>query len=929
MKNYAIHGLKVILFSLCLSIISSCGAQKDTATGRGMQNLTARYNYIYNSNVILDSHQQELTETYADNYEQVLPVYIGPEVDETFMVKGGSGADKAMDDIIKKAQVIILEKSYSNYLDDAYILLGKAQFFKGNYFNAAEYFDYAAKTYRKNTRSFIEALNWKARSLMQVRRLTEANLVLDTMVYALTDLKKNSAEPLATLAQMCIYQQKMPEAISFLKDAIKASNNSQHKIRWTYILAQLSEQQKNYPEAMLNYRRVQKSSAPFEMYFNANLSRIKLNALLSNKTINKQDELLRLLKDDKNEDYTDQIYYQIAESFLADGAYDEAKKYYLLSVQKSTKNQYQKGISYLKLADLDLKQFRNYLNAKLYYDSAVNTLPKHYPGYDAIVKKNQNLEYLTKRYQIIADEDTLQTIARLPEQQRQAKIQAIFTPVEKSAPATEAAATSGSNPLRLNENTPGRGQSSSTFYFSNAAAISKGFSDFKKKWGNRKLENNWRQSIRSSAQTITQDIANNTSNGAASNAGQPEPAADRTADIKAYTDALPLTPELLGRSNQKIVDAYYDIASFYLQELNDPAEAEAVYQILLSRFPENHHLAAVYYSLFLINKNKDAAKSDDYKNRVLKGFPNSNYAKIIMDPSFSLKQTERETAINKNYNEVFEQYQKKDFAGVIQQVNRTLISAQENYLAPQYAYLQAISIGRTSHVDTLLTAFNSLISVYPDDQLITPLVKDHIAYINAHLTDFQKRKIALLDFDPNEPPFSIYQPPVAANNQLPDDAMPVAPKADPVAAITPPSPTVPKPETGKPVAITPVPVKTEGIFSTAVSAVYYYVVDVADATLTLSSSRFGIGQFNRGKYAGQNLKHQLKEFDNDQLIYVGNFSNFEDAKTYADGITPQLKQIMKVQADLYTSFIISKENFDKLTSKDLLNKYLEFYKNNY
>ena len=93
--------------------------------------------------------------------------------------------------------------------------------------------------------------------------------------------------------------------------------------------------------------------------------------------------------------------------------------------------------------------------------------------------------------------------------------------------------------------------------------------------------------------------------------------------------------------------------------------------------------------------------------------------------------------------------------------------------------------------------------------------------------------------------------------------------------------------------------------------------------------RFGIGQFNRGNFPGGGLKHQLTEFDNDQLIYVGNFLSFAEAKSYADGITPQLKQIMKVPAGIYSSFIISKENFEKLRNKELVTKYLDFYKNNY
>ncbi|WP_316813572.1 tetratricopeptide repeat protein [Pedobacter heparinus] len=885
-----------------------------------MQNLTARYNYIYNANVILNTHQQEFAETYAENYDQVLRVYLGPEIDSNFIPAAGSGG-KSMDEIIKKAQIIILEKGYSNYLDDAYILLGKAHFFKGNYFNAAEYFDYVTKNYKNNTKSYVDALNWKARSLMQVKRLSEARLTLDTLAYVIADLKKDKAEPLATLAQMCIYNQKNEAAIAYLKDAIEASHNSQHKIRWTYILAQLAEQQKDYAAALIHYRKVQKSNAPFEMYFNANLNRIKINALLSGKKINKQDELMSLLKDDKNTDYTDQIYYQIAESFAADEAYEEAKRYYLLSIQKSTKNQYQKGLSYLKTADLNFKQFRDYLNAKLYYDSAVNTLPKSYPGYNIILKKNQNLEYLTKRYEIIAKEDTLQAIAKLPEQARLEKIQAIFNPADKSG----SSGTNTSLPA-FNESGSSRPQATGTFYFSNAAAISKGFSDFKKKWGNRKLENNWRQSIRSSAQATNQDITNNMATASASTAGTNNPIpADQAAEIKAYKEALPLSPEQFTQSNQKIIDAYYDIAGFYLQELNDPEEAEEVYQVLLARFPNNHHLAAVYYGLFLIYKNKDQAGANNYKNKVLKEFPGSIYAKTILDPSFSLKQTELETAINKDYNAIFEQYQKKDFEGLMQRVEETLKSNRENYLSPQYAYLKAIAIGRTNHVDSLLNAFNAITTAFPDDKLISPLVKDHIAYINLHLAHFQKRKIALTDFDPNEPPFGLHQQPVAA-------LTPQTPAITQAAVQQNNKPEVPATanpvKTEKPIA-PPTPAKAEGMFSTAASVTYYYVIDVADASLTLSSSRFGIGQFNRGNYSGQNLRHQLKEFDNDQLIYIGNFSNFDDAKRYANGIGPQLKQIMKVPASIYTGFVISKENFDKLTSKDILNKYLEFYKNNY
>jgi len=920
MRYYAIPGLKLLLFSFCTCIIFACSPQKDTALGRGMQNLTARYNYIYNSGVILSNHQQTLLEENDDNYDQILPLYIGTEPDND--QPGGSLNLKPMEDIIRKAQAIILEKSGSNYLDDAYILLGKANFFNGNYYNAAEYFDYTAKTYRNNTGSYLEALNWKARSLMQLKRMSEANNVLDTLEAVIPAIKqkKKLADAYATLAQMCIYLKNHKAATSYLKDAIRATTQSQNRIRWTYVLAQLQESQKQYKEASSSYKKVQHSNAPFEMYFNANLSQIRLRHLQGIPGSDSDKELLSLLKDDKNTEYNDQIYFQVAENHFTKSEYGEAEKFYGLSIRRSTSNPYQKGLSYLRMADLNFKQLKNYPKAKAYYDSTVNTLPKSYPGYDLILKKSQNLRYLTNRLELISIEDTLQYIAQQPEEVRATLIDALASPAVEIQPV-QPANTGFGNTATLRPGT-GRQQAQSTFYFSNPNAVSMGFNDFKKRWGNRKLENNWRQSVRSSSQETTQEIIANTSNDSEDPDLTVPLSKDKETLIRQYTESLPVNPEKLSVSNQKILDAYYELANFYLQELQDPSEAERTYQTLLKRFPQNRYQDAIYYSLFLINKSSNEAKANEYREKVLRDFPGSVYAKTIIDPSFSVKQSELEAAVNKKYNEVFDLYLKKEFPDVIHQVNENG-QRNKNHLSPQFAYLKAIAIGRSSNVDSLISAFNFITTQFPDDKIITPLVKEHLTYINAHLSDFRKRPVALIDFDPNEPPFiqqNTSAPIIAQNQQVSKTAAPAAP------TVSRPIPDTAVPETSvKPAE----PPKVNGPFTTAKSTVYYYVIDVSDASLTLSSSRFGIGQFNRGNYADSNLKHQLKEFDNEQLIYVGNFSNFEDAETYSGGITPQLKQIMKVPAGIYTSFIISRENFDKISSKRLLDQYLEFYKSIY
>jgi len=870
--------------------------------------------------VLLTEYNESLLQSYADNYEKTLPVYLDPEPQINLVLTPGV-ANKQLDDVITKGQTIINDKSFSNYIDDAYMLLGKANYLKGNYFIASEYFDYTAKTYNQDLKTFIMAMNWKARSQMQLNNMVLADKIIDTMLRASDQLKKDLAEPLATAAQMRIYQKRNKEAILFLESAIALPAEKQLRIRWRFILAQLQEKEKNIQDAYANFTRVEKSNAPFEMYFHANLNRIKLKALLSGVKLNKEDQLLALLKDDKNFDYTDQIYYQVGELFSAEGNFVKAEENYHKSVAKSTRNQNQKALSYLRIADLNFREFNNYIKAKLYYDSTVMILPKNFPDYDNIVKKADNLKYLTDRYTIIAKEDTAQAIAKLPAGEREAKVKAYLTP------KVEVSNTGGviSNQFLNDPNFPNQSlnaqnnSTGNTFYFNNNAAISNGFGDFRKRWGNRQLEDNWRQSNRSSAQETAQVLAGgNVATGIKpANGETDQAAADQTSLEKQFLDGLPTTPALLATSDQKIIDAYFEIASFYQQELNDKPEANKIYLELIKRYPDNNHLVAIYYSLHLNYKGADEVKSDQYKQLVLTKFPESNFAKNILDPTYSAKQTEMENIAINNYNVAFDAYAKKDYPGVVKQADDNIAAFPNNDLAPQYAYLKAIAVGRTAKIAPLLTEFNLITTLYPNDKIITPLVRDHLKYIEANLDEFKQRPVALIDFDANTPRFV---------SQATPTAVPVKPLVTDNAVVKTVEPaTVTKPVEVKPTDMT----KPASLFSAATSEEYYYVIDVADVTLTLSSSRFGIGQFNRGNYPDNDLEHKLVELDNDQLIYITSFIDLEDAKIYESSITGQLKNIMKVPANLYKGFIISKENFGKLTDRSRINAYLEFLKDNY
>lgn len=901
-------------------LLYACSTQKDNAANRRLQNLSARYNYIYNSNVLLNSYEENLSQSYKDNYEQLLSVYIAPPPIDYLSGTASSGESKELSDISLKAQTIVSEKNLSNYIDEAYILLGKTNFYKGNYYNAAEYFDYVERAYKSTKKVYLNALNWKARTYMQMQNYKMARRLLDSVVVTLDSVKRGKAAPLATLAQMSINEHDYKKAIEYLEKAIKASGEMQSRTRWPYILGQLYEYDKNYEASLKNYTKVEHSNAPFEMYFNARLSKIRINDLMNQQTSNRKTQLLKLIKDDKNLDYIDQIYYEVAEDYYADHDFTKAEEFYKLSAKESTINQNQKGLSYLKLADLNFKEKSDYVSAKLYYDSALNTLPKNYPNYEQILKKAQNLEYLSERYKLISAQDTLQAIAKLPNLEREKKIAQLFEP--KVAPVlTE---PKNSNP-RETANSTSTANKNNTFYFSSPAAISRGFTDFKKRWGNRLLENNWRQSVKSSSQ-ITQQNQTNTGTNLVGTTNQVDAyAKDQIAiQIQAYTNSLPFTPEQLTVSNQQIIAAYLEIGGFYQQVLEDQQEAIKAYETLLNRFPKNNHLETIYYSLYLGYKGIDQGKSDRYKNLILTNYPSSSYAKTILDPSYTTKQSALDLAINKLYNEIFSLYEKKEYLEVIKRVQEANQRFPGNSLQIQYDYLKAIAIGKTEKLDSLLSAFQKITTQYPTDSLITPLIKDHLNYINANLSIFNARKIALLDFDETEPKFVAQQ---TAPAQIPTQpTQPVQQQPQPIVqAPIQPAPVVVNP-TPQPIVNT---IKTDGLFTTAESKIYYFVVNVASTEVSVSSSRFGIGQFNRGTYAGSNLKHQLADLAEDQPIYVGNFDDISQVRAYAEEIKPQLAKIMKVPATIYKSFYISKENFDKIKDRATLNRYLEFFKTNY
>ena len=929
-----------------LLLVAGCSLEKESAVNRGLQNLTARYNILFNANELLRQKQESYTSTFIDDYDQLLSVY----QDTASHLAGG---DKELQGIISRANTIISVKDQSHYIGDAYLLLGKAAHLNADYYNAVEYFSYVIRTYHNKPDLVQEARAWQIRSLVYLDNLRQAKGVLDTALLNITPKAKTTAGYVyAAGMQYHIAGQNYTEAITMAQQAIALSRQTQQRLRWTFILAQLQELNRQPTDAYSNYTRVVKSNAPFVMAFNAELNRIRIEDTANGRHMSRADRLRSLLRNENNAEFIDQIYYQLGELALSENKTEEAIKNYNLSVKNSLRNQNQKGLSYLRLADINFKTRSDYVIAKQYYDSTLLNLSTSYPGYQAIRKKADNLQLLADRLQIIAREDTLQSLAKLGEEERNRRIEEMVTRQARQEASVLANVSAPNSSLVVNNQLTdpdnqinltaqaGNTADASGFYFDNTGAISQGFTDFKRRWGNRRLEDNWRRSIRSNSD-ITTNTLNTTQN--VDPSVLPNGTQKSTADVAAtgykqeLSQSISLTPELLEQSNQRIYNAYLDLATFYRDVLNDRSEAVAIYEQLVKRFPKDENLVANYYNLYRLYSDVNQAKSEEYKGAILSQFLNSTFAKVINDPDYARRLDDKDAELNAFYNQIYDLYTQRQYPQVITRADELLRQYPESRVAPQLAYLRSIASGHQEKVVPFRSELLQITVRYPNDALITPLVRQNLAYIDANQAEMAARRFAIIDSDPNAAAFipaPVVQLPVASSqlavaSPKPAVKKPVEVKQPEVIAqlVT----TVPTPAPSSTPTKTPLPApQPPSIFNNRDSTNYYFAINVSSGTTNLASSRFGVGQFNRTSYQGSSIKHQLKAVGaNNQIIYVGRFNNQEEAREYARKIVPLIPQIMKVSADKYSFFIITQENLDKLADRKLLDSYIEYYQQNF
>ncbi|MBP5711171.1 MAG: tetratricopeptide repeat protein [Bacteroidales bacterium] len=719
------HILKsgILLTAMAITVIlaASCSTRKNTGLNRAYHTTTSHFNINFNAKEALKKAEAEIANVTKDNYTITLPVYAYPskEAITSALPSLDRTIEKSSKSIFKHS-IFIKGKEYVKTMDDAYLLMGKAYFYKQDYQQAQRVFNYIISTH-KNGNCKEEAAVWLTRCFIRQKYFPRAETSLDEALYLIYP-KKDKKLNVLYHASAAEYHLTAPNgdreaAIDHIKDALKNKPKKEFRTRLNFILGQLYEGADMPSEAHASFKRVLKSSPAYDMEFSA---RMHLASNYDGTEASKTailKEMKKMLKETKNEKFKDQIYYAISELYRRDEDIDAQIEYLALSVSSYVDNDYQRSYSSLKLADIYFED-EEYPLAQAYYDTATLALPKDYPNYKAIMHKTKTLTELVQNLQVIKTQDSLQRIAKMSEGERKSWVsqqirayKAAEAKKQQNDANKELAiqnALGMSNIYANNASTQG-----GKWYFYNTSLVSAGRTEFLKRWGTRKLEDNWRVSNKQQISFDELADLNNPNSSADEEDTVTSGRSNNPKEEKYYLQDVPLTKGALDTSNNKIANAMYNAALIYIDMLKDQKKGNATLENLVARFPDHELALPALYILYLNYKNANDPRAETPKNVILSKYPQTDYAKLILDPHYNEKLAEAAKIIEKKYEEAYGAYSAKQWQKTITISDEALPLCKDTVLTTKFLYIRAIALGQTKGEKEMKEEMFRIVSNYP------------------------------------------------------------------------------------------------------------------------------------------------------------------------------------------------------------------------
>ena len=898
--KYILTGLVLITL-----FIYACTTEKNTSLTRTYHNITAKYNVYFNAR---ESYNRGITRIYSqqENYSELLPIF--PESLESSAGMASGDMDRTINKASKaikihsitvkperkssgpmsdKEKAFFDKNEYCKWIDDSYLLMGKAYLVKRDFSQARQNFEFIIRQYpEEDTRHHAYLL--LARTFIEQKNYVNAKEVLD-LIDADREFPEKLKKDFAIIyADYFIQQKQYADAVQKLKFATDNIKRQKHKVRYLYILAQLHERLGNLKTASDFYAQAARRNPNYEMEFNAKINMAKCFMGEGQDLRDIQKLLSRMLRDEKNLEYRDQIYFAIAEIDFRLNKIEDAIENYKKSSAVSSFNDFQKAQSCLRLGQIFFDR-QDYKQSQIYYDTCMMFLPYSYANYREIKKNADNLSELVRHINIVEFQDSVQKIALMSDAERNRLIDGIIAEiVEKERLERELERQQQINSMLFDErrghHQGARPPSSGKWYLYDPAQLSFGQNEFRKKFGTRRNEDHWRR--RNKAIVDDFDLLGDGDIHPDSVGGGQKLSNEKSREY--YLQDIPLNDSLLSISHNKILESLYQIGRLYKDNFTNYYLSINTYEELNSRYPNNHYLLLTYYNLYLLSKlTNQEQKAQTYKDLLVAKFPDTHYANLLRNPNYLIELEQKRKRDEQVYIETYDAFVYGRCNTVNQNAERYIKENPEGELVARFEYLKTLCTGKTSDTTQFKHALVSFMQKYPADDL-------YMAAQNI-LNYFGTSDIESLIADLKS------RPPVEQGS---DEQ---------------------KYE------------KTEeGLQSTKLEFAFnelenhYYVIKIKSDKIDEKRLSFEVRNFNIFTFSMRTFTVTTSVYDsNHQFVVVRTFNNSRQVVNYRNMIANNNDVFGRLNANDYEVFVISESNYNILTKQANIKDYLVFYKQFY
>ena len=736
-------------FGFVLLIATSCSNQKNTLMTRAYHNLTSHYNLLFNANELYKDGLKQLEKSFEYDYSKLLPVFLYNDFNFARHIDAETDVaiEKTMklvslhsitvkpklpedNELSEKQRAFYNKSEYNKWIDDTYLLMGKSYYINKEFDEASQSFEFVIANFPSNN-TIYETKIWLAKLYTRTEKFKEAEGLLSSLEKDLEFPKKLKGELYATKAYLAISRKNYEDAIINLKKALSGVRKFQ-KQRLTYLIAQLYQKLEQYNQSSLYYKKVIKLTPPYEMAFNAtiNIALTYEAGLGSRKDIEKQ--LHKMIRDDKNIEFQDQIYYAWGNLYNREDEKEIALDYYLKSATTSQDNNKQAALTYLTIADI-YYSIPDYINAQSFYDSTLRIIDSDYPNYQIIMAKSNSLTNLVDELETINYEDSVLKLAALSTSELNTIIDDI---IAKEKQAQEEARLKEEERLAeeamiVQQQFELQTSKGSNWYFYNPSTLNTGKREFRRKWGVVRVMDDWRRSNKSTSSYETgmelsdngQMENDNTDNGKQTNIFSRD----------YYLRNIPFSDSAQQVSHERIEYSLFESAEIYYSELKDYEKAIKNYSDLISRYPEFEKKLYVYYQLYNLGElTKNITLLGKYQQKIVQEFPNSNYAKIINNPDYFKDIEKEEKKFDRQYDQIYNSFMLGNYAEVAHLSKKAIEEQPQHELIPQLKYMLVVSEGIAKDTVSFIGDLQKLISKYPNTEISTnaTLLVDYLENVN-------------------------------------------------------------------------------------------------------------------------------------------------------------------------------------------------------